>query len=138
MAVTVRLEGFNSQKTINRIVNNDKVGLFMAETIAKHMKKYVPEDEGILATSYFTRPWEVEYTQPYSHYMYEGEVYSPSFPIKQGDSIIGFYSEKGVKKHPTGRKLKYKKALATDHWDVPTQKNQGKKISKELTEFLKR
>lgn len=135
MGVTIRIEGFNAQKTIDRIVN-DSVGTFMAETTAKHMRKYVPEDAGILATSYITRPFEIEYTQPYAHYMFEGEVYGPNYPIISDGVVTGWYSPS--KKFPTGKKIKYTKPLAQSHWDVPTQKNQSRKIASEVTGYLKR
>lgn len=108
----------------------------MANTVAKHMKKYVPEDTGILASSYTTKPWEIEYTQPYAHYQFEGEVYGPTYPIYSGGVLTGWYSPE--KKYPTGRKLQYTKPLAQDHWDKPTQENQGNKIAAEMTAYIKR
>lgn len=111
MAVTVRLEGFNSQKTINRIVKNDRVGLFTAETTAKHMDKYVPADTLTLAQTRITRPWEIEFNQPYAHRVFVG---------------TGFNFSKDVHPHATAR------------WDIATEKNQGRKIASEITEFIKR
>lgn len=111
MSVTVRLEGFNSQKTIKRIVKNDRVGLFMAETTAKHMDKYVPADTLTLAQTRITRPWEIEFVQPYANRIFNGDSFNFSRDV-----------------HP----------LATAHWDKVTEKNQGKKIASEVTEFIKR
>ena len=62
----------NKNATIRRLVNNDKVGRFVAETWANMFEKYVPADKVILATSYRTEPFKVTYYQPYSHYQWNG------------------------------------------------------------------
>lgn len=110
MAVSVRLEGFNSQKTLNRIINNDRVGLYMANITAKHMDKYVPADTLTLANTRITRPWEIEFVQPYAARVFKGDHFNFS-----------------KDKHP----------LAQAHWDEATQRNQGTKIAKEMTEYIK-
>lgn len=83
----------------------------MAETTAKHMDKYVPADTLTLANTRQTEPWKITYIQPYSIYVYEHDEFNFSKDV-----------------HP----------LAQAHWDVPTQKNQGRKIAQEMTEFIKR
>lgn len=118
---------------IDSITNNPTVGLYMAETTAKHMEKYVPARELALSTAYNTRPFEIEYKQDYSHYQFEGILYLAA----NGSS----WAKKNETKYPSGTSLKYSKnehPLATDHWDVPTQENQGRKIASEMTEFLQR
>lgn len=118
---------------IDSITNNPTVGLYMAETTAKHMEKYVPSRENVLASSYVTRPFEVEYTQGYANYQFQGELYL----AENGSS----WAKRFERKHPSGMAIQYSKnihPLATDHWDVPTQENQGRKIASELTEFLQR
>lgn len=62
---------------------------------------------------------EIEYNTPYAHYMYEGEVYGPNIPKKDSEGhIIGWYSPKGKKKHPTGKPITYhpEGTERGDHW----------------------
>lgn len=111
MGVKVTLEDFNKQRIINRILKNDSVGLFLSNSVAKHMDKYVPADTLTLASTRVTRPWEIEFVQPYAAYVFNGD---------------GFNFSKDV--HP----------LAQAHWDEPTEKNQGNKIAAEVTAYIKR
>lgn len=58
---------------------------------------------------------EIEWNTPYAHYLYEGEIYGPNIPIKDGEgNLIGFFSP--PKKEPTGRPLTYHTPGTTDHW----------------------
>ena len=50
---------------------------------------------------------ELRYLSPYARYLYYGEVYGPNIPIYEGEQLVGFFSPKGKKKHPTGRALIY-------------------------------
>lgn len=111
MGVSIKLVGFNADKTLKRLVDNDKVGLFMAETCARYMDKYIPMDTGMLSQNYEIKPFEVKYNQPYAHRMFYG-------------TGLNFNKEK----HP----------LATAHWDVVTQNAKSSQISKEVQSFIER
>lgn len=111
MSVSVKLVDFDVNKTLKRLINNDKVGLFMAETCARYMNPYIPMETGMLSQNYITEPWEVTYTQPYAHTMLEGD---------------GFNFSK--EQHP----------LATAHWDEATQKAKSTQIAKEIQSFIER
>lgn len=50
---------------------------------------------------------ELRYLSPYARYLYYGEIYGPNIPIYEGSQLVGFFSPKGKKKHPTGRPLHY-------------------------------
>lgn len=50
---------------------------------------------------------ELRYLSPYARYPYYGEVYGPNIPIYEGGQLVGFFSPKGQKKHPTGREMTY-------------------------------
>ena len=108
MKVSVQI--FNPKKTMNRILDDD-VGIFMAETCARYMNKYVPMQTGMLSQNFETKPFAVTYTQPYARRMYYGD---------------GFNFSK--EQHP----------LARSHWDVPVQKNNRVKIAKEVTQYISR
>lgn len=59
----------------------------------------------------------LEYNTPYAHYLYEGIVYGPNIPRYDDEGhIVGWYSPKDKKKHPTGKKLTYHEPGTTDHW----------------------
>ena len=61
----------------------------------------------------------------YAHYMYEGIVYVD--PVYHVGGFYapdyGFWSRPGVRKIPSERPLKYKKAKAVAHWDEEAIKN---------------
>lgn len=126
---------------VNRILGNNKVGLFTAETCARYMVPYVPMESGTLSQNYTTEPWKVIYNQPYAHYQYTGQAYGPSFPISQGGATVGFFSKPGEKKHPTGKPLKYSKGqhpLATSKWDVAMKNAKIGQVANEISNYLRR
>lgn len=96
--------------------------LFLANEAKNLMDPYVPAQNLVLAqnTNVYVESsvGVVEYTSPYAHYQWAGEVYGPSYPIMENGSAAGWYSP-GFKK-PTGKKLNYSKfrhPMATSHWD---------------------
>ena len=50
---------------------------------------------------------ELRYLSPYARYLYYGEIYGPNIPIYEGNEIVGYFSPRGQKKHPTGRQMVY-------------------------------
>lgn len=50
---------------------------------------------------------ELRYLSPYARYLYYGEVYGPNIPIYEGGQLVGFFSPKGMKKHPMGWEMEY-------------------------------
>lgn len=59
----------------------------------------------------------IEYSTPYAHYVYEGEIYSPNIPIKDAaGNITGWFSPPNQSKSPTGRMMAYHTAGTTDHF----------------------
>lgn len=101
---------------------------------------YVPMDEGNLAhTSVEVTKDSVRYNQPYAHYMYVGEVYGPNIPIREDGIIVGWFSPKGKKKHPTGREIHYNTSnhpLATKEWDKAMMRDKGDVFLKQVEEIL--
>ena len=96
--------------------------LFLANQAAALMDPYVPADSLVLSQNVSITAEEdcghVTYNSPYAHYQWEGEIYGPNYPIKDGGEIVGFYSP--PHKSPTGRRMTYsdfRHPLATDHWD---------------------
>lgn len=107
---------YHPMKTVQRIVGNDKVGKFTAETWGRIFKRYTPADTKTLSQSYRTEPNKVIYYQPYSHYQWEGVSRS-------------------------GRPLNYSKERnfdATDHWEQAAYKNHKNEVSSAITEFIRR
>ena len=94
-------------------VDNPKFGTFVAAEWKRLINPYTPRDTGTMMNSAKIRPFEIEYIQPYSHFMYEGILYVDP---KTGSAWAGF----GVDKVPTDKLLNYQKnnPFATDHWDI--------------------
>lgn len=101
------------QLKILKRVGNDKFGLFVSNEWKRFINPYTPRDNGIMMQTAVIRPWEIEYIEPYSHYMYEGILYVDP---ETGSAWAGF----GVEKEPTAIPLEYQKnnPYATDHWDI--------------------
>ena len=110
----------NEPKILQK-VTSDKFGLLTATEWKRLLDPYTPKDDGLMMESARVSPWQIKYVQPYSAYMYYGEVY-----VDPGTGMSGFLtgegwrSKPGVKKVPSGRPLKYQKnnPYATDHWDI--------------------
>lgn len=101
---------------------NPRFGEMMSERIQKtqefidrecivQMIPYTPWRNGFLEQSVklgtVLGSGELRYLSPYARYLYYGEIYGPNIPIYEGSQIVGYFSPKGKKKHPTGRSLKY-------------------------------
>lgn len=109
---------------------------------ARRLEPYVPFLSGTLNNSVKVTSKYILYPGPYAHYMYEGIVYGPNFPIKKGGVIIGWKSPKGkgVKK-PTSREIVYTKSfhpLATAHWDKVAMQSQLDPFIAEVRIYLLR
>lgn len=109
--VKVTAEIYDPNGSINRITGERKVGLFMAETVARYMNQYIPKYKGPLSQSYTPEPFKLTYFQPYAHYQYNG---------------VNFNFNK--EHHP----------LATHHWDEAVQRTHKNQIAKEVTAFIRR
>lgn len=77
------------------------------QTIADAIQPYVPMKSGALRRSRIVGTRTISWGRglPYAHYQYEGVVYAPNIPIIRQGQVIGWYSPRGQKKHPTDRQL---------------------------------
>jgi hypothetical protein len=120
---------------------NGRVQKFFTATCAKHMDRYVPYDEGMLR-NYIIRGSNIIYNQPYAHYMYKGDVMGPNIPIKEGTTIVGWFSPKGRKKHYTGKKIKYNASsgheYAGPYWDKRMVSAEMQDVVKEVQDYVGR
>lgn len=107
----IRIDIFNPTKTVNRIVKNDNVGIFTAETWGRYFSPYVPMQDGNLDQTRQTEPFKVIYPQPYAKRNYNGDNFKFSKEM-----------------HP----------LAQAHWDKPAFSANKNKVANEVTQFLKR
>ena len=64
------------QKDISKPLNSSKFGLFLAQEWKRLISPYTPRREGTLEDTALVRPFEIEYIQPYSHYVYYGETFN--------------------------------------------------------------
>ena len=65
----------NEPSILNK-VKNDKFGLFLAQEWKRLISPYTPRREGTLEDTAQVRPFEIEYIQPYSAYVYYGETFN--------------------------------------------------------------
>ena len=114
MAVRVRVTMQNPHQTISHILDDD-VGRFTAETWANIFKKYVPMETGMLSDTYITEPWKITYTQPYSHYQWQG--------VSKSGHPLNYNKEK----HP----------LATKEWEKVAERNRKSEVARAITEYIR-
>ena len=142
ITTTVTIDSEAIQNKIENLID-DTVMLQIHNEFAKLLYPYVPFDTGSLRDSSFANvtPQYVRYATEYAHYMYEGVIYGPNFPIKdkQGN-IIGWRSPIGEgSKHNTRRPIEYhKNPKATHHWDEAMMREQKDVFLKKVQEILKR
>ena len=127
---------------IESLVDNELM-LQVHNLFAKMCDPYVPMDSGNLSQTLNITPEYVQYTQPYAHYMYTGDVYGPNFPIKDDSgNIIGWRSPPGIgTKYPTGKKLEYnleKHKSASKEWDKAMMTAEGEKFIKQVKDLMVR
>ena len=130
----------NEPKIVQK-VTNDRFGLFVAKSWKDIIDPYTPKDTGLLMQNVELSPWQIKYTEPYSAYMYYGEVYvDPVYDVGGFySSDYGFWSRPGVKKVPSGRTFEFQKnnPYSTDHWDVKAeQAGQKDKLYRTLNNAL--
>ena len=138
--MNVRIE-LNEPKILNK-VTNDRFGLFVANEWKRLINPYTPKDSGILIQSAKIAPWQIEYIQPYSAYMYYGQLYvDPKYNVGAFYSPgFGYWSRPGIKKVPSGKPLQYQKnnPYSTDHWDVKAeQAGQKQKLYRTINAALR-
>lgn len=64
------------EKNIFDKVQNDRFGLFLAQDWKRLINPFTPHRDGPLEDTAQVRPFEIEYIQPYSHYVYYGETFN--------------------------------------------------------------
>ena len=123
----------NIPKILNK-VENDNFGTFLAQRWKALISPYTPRREGLLEDTAIIRPFEIEYIQPYSHYMYNGVVYEDPLLHVSGiydASKDAWFSRKNVQKVPRqtaseGRSITFNylrdsNPRATHHWDTAAE-----------------
>lgn len=109
MAFSVKIN--INKGAVKRITGDRRVGIFTAESFAKHANPFVPMYTGALSQNYKTEPYKVTYTAPYARKMFYGTGFNFSKESHQ---------------------------LATARWDKATKTAKGNVIAKEVEEFIRR
>ena len=77
--------------------------------VIHYLRELMPRDNGTMAANTREiRLGEIWIMTPYAHYMNEGELYvMDNGKGAYYNPTFGFWSKKGVKKHPSGKPLNY-------------------------------
>lgn len=123
---------------IEDLVNDPQTMLEIHNLYAKMMEPYVPFNVD-LGNQEVTSE-SVHYTAPYAHYHYIGDTYGLNIPIIENGIIVGWFSkpDEDGRKHPTGGKLTFKKARASDHWDQAMLADKKEEFVKQVEAILAR
>ena len=141
----------NERKIKNKLYGNPRLARFAPQQWHKLMRQYTPMRDGNLYRNVQYLDFAIKYTSPYSHYMYNGEIYGPNLAFDENwnpisstppwDNVAYWRSKKGQRKSPTGRKFNYLKdrsPYATDHWDLAAEKaGQKDKLYKAINAALR-
>lgn len=143
MALEVRINISDALRRLRKAAEpDDRLMLYAHTRLAAYCQPYVPMQTGTLANTVEITPTHIEYTAPYAHYQYMGEVYGPNIPIHDAQGrLTGWFSPPGRAKHPTGRELTYSHELhplATDHWDQAAMQARGDDLTGEIASYITR
>ena len=137
---------FSWNRALDDIAEDSSSGrqglLFLANEARRLMNPYVPADSLVLAQNVRTYvdggKGIVHYQSPYAHYQYMGIVYGPNYPIKDGGTIMGYYSPPN--KTSTGRKMQhsaFRHPLATSEWDKAMMRSRKGDLVSAYEAYLK-
>ena len=148
MADVVARVKINMPRVLSK-VNNDYFRLFLAQEWRKLCDPFVPSSpSATLRQIVEVEPGLITYKMPYAHYMYNGIIYGPNFPIDADGNFVFPYDPSKVvgwkspkHKYPTGRRFNYSKdpnAQATDHWsDAAEKAGQKDKLIEAANKYLR-
>lgn len=151
--VTVEVAKFSTKKQqkLLSLLNNPRTQAEINQITGNAINKFVPMKSGALRASMEVTPTTISWGNglAYARYQYGGEVYGPNLPIVRKGTIVGWYSIKGMKKHPTGRELGipgewmgwrfgYTTPDTKHHWDKLYTYQPKRKANLEITRYLKR
>lgn len=132
---------FEWKKPVPQIVKdriNSNTILFAANECKRHMDKYVPAKNLVLAQEVSLYEEDdigiVEYRSPHAHYQWEGELYVSSITKSP-------FASKGEHKVPAGIPLKqsgFKHPLATSHWEKAMWTADGDKVVNAVQKYIDR
>ena len=86
-------------KKLQRIGKRDDVGTFMAMTVYRAYKEYVPREEGDLEDNITIEPYRITHNQPYAHRMYKGEDFN--FRKVPHPNACAYWDKAGHNAHKT-------------------------------------
>lgn len=109
-------------------VRSDPFWTFAASEWHRLYAPFVPMDTGQLLRQVNIVPGQITHTAPYARYIYHGEIYGPNYPIRQGGRVVGYYSPRGRRKHPTGRRMRFRNPQASARWDKAAEPTQRGKL----------
>lgn len=136
----VKMQPTSSIKVHLGIDPNGRVQRKFQALCYRYMDKYVPRRDGNLRKNVdLSDPTKIVYNSPYAHYQYEGKLYvmdngkgayySPKY---------GFWSDKGMPKHDSGRLLNYHTAGTGPQWDKRMVSAEINDLVKDLQAYIDR
>lgn len=129
----VKVDIYNPSATAKRILSNNKVGKFTAQTWERYFAKLAPKGNGNMIQNTTIKPFEVTYNSPSAHYLWNGKLMvSPS-----GSS----WAKLGETKHYVNQNLVFSKEMnpnACSHWEEQTARVYKKQIAGEVSKFIER
>lgn len=120
---------------------NGRVTQYIRDTADRLMNPFIPFQNGMLRRlKTYPSPSKIKYISPYAHYQYIGKEYiSPKLgvsgiPLKSGR----WWSPKGEKKNPSGKKLKNYEPGTGPEWDKLMIEKKGKELIRDVQNYVKR
>ena len=134
-------------KSVNKIIKdhgldeNGRVTRYLRDTSDRLMNPFIPfQGGGLRRLKTYPNSSKIKYTSPYAHYQYKGKEYiSPKLgvsgiPLKTDR----WWSPKGEKKKPSGKKLRYHEPGTGPEWDKLMLEKRGKELVKDIENYIKK
>lgn len=120
---------------------NGRVQKRIITTAERLMNPFIPFQNGMLRRlKTHPSPSEIKYVAPHAHYQYTGREYtSPKLGVAGIHLKSGrWWSPKGEKKIPSGKKLKYHEPGTGPEWDKLMMEKKGKELIQDVQNYVKR
>lgn len=139
--VKVKMNSINKILKDHGLNEDGRVVRYARDTADRLMNPFVPFENGELRRlKTYPSPSKIKYTSPYSHYQHTGKEYiSPrlgvsGIPLKNDR----WWSPKGEKKKPSGRKLKHHEPGTGPEWEKLMMEKKGKELVKDIQDYIKK
>lgn len=141
-SVKVKLNSVNKILKDHGLNEDGRVVSYARNTADRLMNPFIPMGEtgNLRRLKTYPSPSKIRYTSPYAHYQHKGDEYiSPTLGVS-GIPLNSdrWWSPKGEKKKPSGKKLKNHTPGTGPEWEKLMMEKKGKELVKDVQNYIKK